>query len=29
MARPDIHNPGNWFFAIHLCGKNETVFFDV
>jgi protocatechuate 3,4-dioxygenase alpha subunit len=29
MARPDIHNPGNWFFAIHLCGKDETVFFDV
>lgn len=29
MARPDIHNPPDWYFAIHLCGKDETVFFDV
>jgi protocatechuate 3,4-dioxygenase, alpha subunit len=29
MARPDIHNAGDWYFAIHLCGKDETVFFDI
>ena len=29
MARPDPHNPGDWHFAIHLCAKDETVFFDV
>lgn len=29
MARPDTQNPGDWHFAIHLCGKDETVFFDV
>ncbi len=29
MARPDIQKPGDWYFAIYLCGKDETVFFDV
>jgi protocatechuate 3,4-dioxygenase, alpha subunit len=29
MARSDTHNPGDWQFVIHLCGKDETVFFDV
>jgi len=29
LARPNIHKPGDWHFAIHLCGEDETVFFDV
>ena len=29
MACSDSLNTGNWRFAIHLCGKDETVFFDV
>jgi protocatechuate 3,4-dioxygenase alpha subunit len=34
MAHPDAHTPdpdtpGDWRFDIHLCGANETVFFDV
>ena len=29
MAQPDPHNSGDWHFDVHLCGKDETVFFDV
>lgn len=29
MAQPDAANPNLWRFEIHLCGENETVFFDV
>jgi protocatechuate 3,4-dioxygenase alpha subunit len=29
MARPDPAAPGSWRFDIHLCGPQETVFFDV
>jgi protocatechuate 3,4-dioxygenase, alpha subunit len=29
LARPDRGNPGDWHFEVHLCGKDETVFFDV
>jgi len=29
LARPDRGNPGDWLFEVHLCGKDETVFFDV
>ena len=29
LARPDPDNTGEWLFDIHLCGNNETVFFDV
>jgi protocatechuate 3,4-dioxygenase alpha subunit len=29
MARPEQGAPGNWQFDIHLCGPQETVFFDV
>jgi protocatechuate 3,4-dioxygenase, alpha subunit len=29
MAQPDPHNSGDWHFHVHLCGKDETVFFDV
>lgn len=28
LAQPDAEK-GRWLFDIHLCGKNETVFFDV
>ena len=29
MARPDPHTGTDWYFDIHLCGEDETVFFDV
>jgi protocatechuate 3,4-dioxygenase alpha subunit len=29
LARPDPGRTGGWQFDIHLCGKDETVFFDV
>jgi len=29
LAQPDPERPGGWLFEIHLCGANETVFFDV
>jgi len=29
MARPDPGHPGDWFWDVHLCGEQETVFFDV
>jgi protocatechuate 3,4-dioxygenase, alpha subunit len=29
MARPDPERPGGWQLDVHLCGKGETVFFDV
>jgi protocatechuate 3,4-dioxygenase alpha subunit len=29
MARPDGRHPGTWQFDVNLCGKNETVFFDI
>lgn len=29
MAKPDPHKDGAWRFDIHLCGEDETVFFDV
>jgi protocatechuate 3,4-dioxygenase, alpha subunit len=29
MARPDPRSRGHWQFDVHLCGENETVFFDV
>lgn len=29
LAQPDATDKTRWLFDIHLCGKNETVFFDV
>lgn len=29
IARPDQTRPGDWYFDVHLCGPQETVFFDV
>jgi protocatechuate 3,4-dioxygenase alpha subunit len=29
VAHPDPKQAGAWLFDIHLCGKDETVFFDV
>ena len=29
MAKPDSNRPGHWRLDVHLCGENETVFFDV
>lgn len=29
LARTESSNPSEWRFDIHLCGENETVFFDV
>lgn len=29
LAHPDPEQPGVWRFDIHLCGEQETVFFDV
>lgn len=29
MARSDSSNPDEWHFDVRLCGKDETVFFDV
>ena len=29
MAQPDPKQPGRWQFTIHLCGDQETVFFEV
>jgi len=29
MAFSDPHRPGDWHFDVRLCGKDETVFFDV
>lgn len=29
LARNAADSPGDWRFDIHLCGQNETVFFDV
>jgi len=29
LARRDTARPDNWHFDIHLCGEQETVFFDV
>ena len=29
LAQPDPHHPGLWQFDVHLCGEQETVFFDV
>jgi len=29
LARPDAGGQGDWVFDIHLCGEEETVFFDV
>jgi len=29
MAQPDPGRQGGWHFDIHLCGPDETVFFDV
>lgn len=29
LARRDPRAPGDWHFEVHLCGENETVFFDV
>lgn len=29
FAQPALHGDGGWLFDVHLCGKNETVFFDV
>ncbi len=29
MAHPDPEHSGVWYFDIHLCGDQETVFFDV
>jgi protocatechuate 3,4-dioxygenase alpha subunit len=29
MARPDPERENGWTMDIHLCGENETVFFDV
>jgi len=29
MALSDPRHPGAWYFDVRLCGKDETVFFDV
>lgn len=29
LAQPDAAEKSHWLFDIHLCGENETVFFDV
>ena len=29
LARAEAAHPSEWQFDIHLCGRNETVFFDV
>jgi protocatechuate 3,4-dioxygenase alpha subunit len=29
LAQPEAAHPNEWQFDIHLCGPNETVFFDV
>lgn len=29
LAQPDAAEKDHWLFDIHLCGENETVFFDV
>jgi protocatechuate 3,4-dioxygenase alpha subunit len=29
LAHPDPGNAGEWHFDVHLCGVDETVFFDV
>ncbi|HKV94856.1 MAG TPA: protocatechuate 3,4-dioxygenase subunit alpha [Candidatus Angelobacter sp.] len=29
LAQPDATDKSRWLFDIHLCGENETVFFDV
>jgi protocatechuate 3,4-dioxygenase alpha subunit len=29
MAQPDAAHPEQWRFDIHLCGEQETVFFDI
>jgi len=29
LAQPNTANKSRWLFDIHLCGENETVFFDV
>jgi protocatechuate 3,4-dioxygenase, alpha subunit len=29
LARPDPRAVGDWHFDVHLCGEDETVFFDV
>jgi protocatechuate 3,4-dioxygenase alpha subunit len=29
FAQPDSQRNGDWLFDVHLCGKDETVFFDL
>ena len=29
LMRKTTGRPGEWYFEIHLCGENETVFFDI
>ena len=29
FAKPDSERNGDWLFDLHLCGEDETVFFDV
>jgi protocatechuate 3,4-dioxygenase alpha subunit len=29
LARREATHPDDWLFDVHLCGENETVFFDV
>lgn len=29
FAQPDSQRNGDWVFDVHLCGEDETVFFDV
>jgi hypothetical protein len=29
MEKTDLKNSQRWVFDIHLCGTDETVFFDV
>jgi protocatechuate 3,4-dioxygenase alpha subunit len=29
MAKPVLSRPGEWRFEVHLCGEQETVFFDI
>jgi len=29
LLRKSPDRPGEWYFEIHLCGENETVFFDI
>jgi protocatechuate 3,4-dioxygenase alpha subunit len=29
LLQPSPEHPGEWYFEIHLCGQDETVFFEI